>query len=139
MVATSACTVYRVTTVKRGALTHLRHGRQPGGVAVRAAFEATVVDRVGGGETVNLVGRHCKSGDQLIDGVALQDPKVGHLVALPVAGALGYTMCHQYNGARRIPVGFADGGTARPGGASRRVGRPAGARRHPMPSAYGAR
>jgi diaminopimelate decarboxylase len=76
-------------------------------------FEATVVDRVGGGAPVSLVGRHCESGDQLIDGVGLQDPVVGDLVALPVTGAYCYTMSNQYNGARRIPVVFVTGGAAR--------------------------
>jgi diaminopimelate decarboxylase len=117
MVATSACTVYRVTTVKRGQLTHVAvDGGMGDNLEVSLygqRFEATVVDRVGGGETVNLVGRHCESGDQLIDGVALQNPKVGDLVAVPVTGAYCYTMSNQYNGARRIPVVFADGGTAR--------------------------
>jgi diaminopimelate decarboxylase len=76
-------------------------------------FEATVVNRVGHGTSVSLVGRHCESGDQLIDGVALQDPVVGDLVAVPVTGAYCYTMSNQYNGARRIPVVFATGGAAR--------------------------
>jgi diaminopimelate decarboxylase len=117
MVATSACTVYRVTTVKHGELTHVAVDGGMGDnleVALYGQrFEATVVNRVGGGTTVNLVGRHCESGDQLIDGVALQDPAVGDLVAVPVTGAYCYTMSNQYNGARRIPVVFADAGTVR--------------------------
>jgi diaminopimelate decarboxylase len=117
MVATSACTVYRVTTVKRGEITHVAvDGGMGDNLEVSLygqRFEATVVDRVGGGELVNLVGRHCESGDQLIDGVPLRDPVVGDLVAVPVTGAYCYTMANQYNGARRIPVVFADGGAAR--------------------------
>ena len=73
-----------------------------------------MVGRVGGsGETVSVVGRHCESGDQLIDGVPLQNPAVGDLLALPVTGAYCYTMSNQYNGARRIPVVFASNGQAR--------------------------
>jgi diaminopimelate decarboxylase len=117
MVATSACTVYRVTTVKRGELVHVAvDGGMGDNLEVSLygqRFEATVVDRVGGGERVTLVGRHCESGDQLIDGVALRDPVVGDLIAVPVTGAYCYTMSNQYNGARRIPVVFADGGAAR--------------------------
>ena len=79
----------------------------------RQRFEATIVDRVGGGETVTVVGRHCESGDQLIDGVPLRDPAVGDLLAVPVTGAYCYTMSNQYNGARRIPVVFVSGGHAR--------------------------
>ncbi|TPG36802.1 diaminopimelate decarboxylase [Mycolicibacterium hodleri] len=117
MVATSACTVYRVTTVKRGERTHVAvDGGMGDNLEVSLygqRFEATVINRVGGGAHVDLVGRHCESGDQLIDGVALQDPTVGDLVAVPVTGAYCYTMSNQYNGARRIPVVFADGGSAR--------------------------
>lgn len=117
MVATSACTVYRVTTVKRGELTHVAvDGGMGDNLEVSLygqRFEATVVNRVGGGDRVNLVGRHCESGDQLIDGVALRDARVGDLVAVPVTGAYCYTMSNQYNGARRIPVVFANDEAAR--------------------------
>ncbi|MET0453401.1 MAG: diaminopimelate decarboxylase [Mycobacterium sp.] len=117
MVAASACTVYRVTTVKRGAVVHVAvDGGMGDNLEVSLTgqrFEATIVDRVGGGETVAVVGRHCESGDQLIDGVALRDPAVGDLLAVPVTGAYTYTMSNQYNGARRVPVVFADDGRAR--------------------------
>ena len=117
MVAETACTVYRVTTVKRGLVTHVAvDGGMGDNLEVSLygqRFEATIVDRVGGGETVTVVGRHCESGDQLIDGVPLRDPAVGDLLAVPVTGAYCYTMSNQYNGARRIPVVFVSGGHAR--------------------------
>ncbi len=117
MVAAAACTVYRVTTVKRG---HVVHVAVDGGMGdnlevslTGQRFEATIVDRVGGGETVTVVGRHCESGDQLVDRVALQDPAVGDLLAVPVTGAYTYTMSNQYNGARRVPVVFVGDGRSR--------------------------
>ena len=117
MVANSACTVYRVTTIKRGLVTHVAvDGGMGDNLEVSLTgqrFEATLVDRVGGGETVTVVGRHCESGDQLVDGVALRDPVVGDLLAIPVTGAYCYTMSNQYNGARRVPVVFVRDGTAR--------------------------
>ena len=117
MVATAACTVYRVTTVKRGKVTHVAvDGGMGDNLEVSLTgqrFEATIVDRVGGGQSVSVVGRHCESGDQLIDGVPLQDPAVGDLLAVPVTGAYCYTMSNQYNGARRVPVVFAHDGVAR--------------------------
>ena len=113
----TACTVYRVTTIKRGLLTHVAvDGGMGDNLEVslyQQRFEATIVNRLGGGETVTVVGRHCESGDQLIDGVALRDPAVGDLLAVPVTGAYCYTMSNQYNGARRIPVVFVSGGDAR--------------------------
>lgn len=117
MVATSACTVYRVTTIKRGAVVHVAvDGGMGDNLEVSLTgqrFEATIVGRVGGGETVSVVGRHCESGDQLVDGVALRDPVIGDLLAVPVTGAYCYTMSNQYNGARRVPVVFARDGHTR--------------------------
>jgi len=117
MVATSACTVYRVTTLKRGEVVHVAvDGGMGDNLEVSLTgqrFEATIVDRVGGGAMVSVVGRHCESGDQLVDGVALREPAVGDLLAVPVTGAYCYTMSNQYNGARRVPVIFAHNGNAR--------------------------
>jgi diaminopimelate decarboxylase len=117
MVAGSGLTIYRVTTIKRGKVTHVA---VDGGMAdnlevslYQQRFEPTIADRVGGGERVTVVGRHCESGDVLADGVDLQDPRVGDLLAVPVTGAYCYTLSNQYNGARRIPVIFVAGGQAR--------------------------
>ncbi|HEX6579117.1 MAG TPA: diaminopimelate decarboxylase [Jiangellaceae bacterium] len=117
MVAVNAVTVYTVTTVKRGETTFVA---VDGGMAdnlevalVAQRFEATIADRVGGGELVTVVGRHCESGDVLSDGVQLRDPRVGDLLAVPVTGAYCYTMANNYNGARRIPVVFTADGLSR--------------------------
>lgn len=128
MTARSACTLYRVTTVKRGAA--VTHVAVDGGMGDNLEvslygqrFEAALVDKADGidkfdagddgGERVTVVGRHCESGDQLIDGIELNNPVVGDLLAVPVTGAYCYTMSNQYNGARRIPVVFVSGGDAR--------------------------
>ena len=47
------------------------------------------------------------------EGVALRDPRVGDLLAVPVNGAYCFTMSNNDNGARRVPVVFADEGEAR--------------------------
>lgn len=116
MVAASACTIYRVTTIKRGEITHVAvDGGMGDNLEVSLygqRFEATLAGRPGGGETVTVAGRHCESGDILVDGVQLADPRVGDVLAVPVTGAYCYTMSNQYNGARRIPVIFVrDGGS----------------------------
>jgi diaminopimelate decarboxylase len=119
MVATAATTLYRVVTIKRGAVTFVA---VDGGMAdnlevalFNQRFEAAVADRLDGsdGELVTLVGRHCESGDVLVEGVRLADPRVGDLVAVPATGAYCHTMANNYNGARRIPVVFASDGEAR--------------------------
>ena len=117
VVATNAITVYTVTTIKPGAPTFVA---VDGGMAdnlevalVDQRFEATIADRVGGADVVTVVGRHCESGDTLCDGVPLDAPRVGDLLAVPVTGAYCFTMANNYNGARRIPVVFVERGRAR--------------------------
>jgi len=118
MVADTAVTLYRVVTIKHSMRTFVAID---GGMADNLEvslygqrFEATIANRVGGGDLYALVGRHCESGDILIDGVKLQDPKVGDIVAVPVTGAYCLSMANNYNGARRPPVVFCRDGVARP-------------------------
>jgi diaminopimelate decarboxylase len=119
MVARSATTIYRVTTVKRGLVTHVAvDGGMGDNLEVslfQQRFEAAIAGRVdgSGGEEVTVVGRHCESGDVLVEGIQLPDPTVGDLLAIPVTGAYCFTMSNNYNGARRIPVVFARDGAAR--------------------------
>jgi hypothetical protein len=117
LVAPFGVTLYRVVSVK---------GDDPRFVAVNGGmadnmevalygqrFEATVASRVGGGGHVDLVGRHCESGDRLITGVPLRDPRPGDLVAVAATGAYCYSLASNYNGAMRPPVVFCDDGETR--------------------------
>ena len=119
MVCGAACTIYRVTTVKRGAITFVAvDGGMSDNLEValyEQRFEAGIVGRFGGpgDERVTVVGRHCESGDVLVDGVNLSSPAPGDLLAVPATGAYCYTMANNYNGSRRIPVVFAGDGAAR--------------------------
>ena len=121
LVARAGCTLYEVVNVKRS-----DSPLAPTFVAVNGGmadnlevslygqrFEATIVDAVGGGEPVSLVGRHCESGDVLSEGVLLRDPEPGDIVAVPVTGAYCFTMSNNYNGALRPPVVFVRDGRAR--------------------------
>ena len=119
MVCSNAATIYRVTTVKRGAFTFVAVDGGMGDnleVALfEQRFEAGIVGRFDGPhpERVTVVGRHCESGDVLIDGIDLSAPRVGDLLAVPATGAYCFTMSNNYNGNRRIPVVFARDGHAR--------------------------
>ena len=117
VVATSAVTVYTVTTIKPGTTTFVAVDGGMGDnlevALVGQRFEATIANRVGGGQPVTVVGRHCESGDVLSESVPLQDAAVGDLLAVPATGAYCYTMSNNYNGARRIPVVFATDGQSR--------------------------
>ena len=119
MVCESATTIYRVTTVKHGLVTFVAVDGGMGDnleVALfEQRFEAGIVGRFDGPdlEPVTVVGRHCESGDILVDGVDLSAPEVGDLLAVPATGAYCFTMSNNYNGNRRIPVVFARDGQAR--------------------------
>src|SRR6478736_3024102 len=77
MVASSAATIYRVTTVKRGSITFVAvDGGMGDNLEVALfgqRFEAAIANRLDatGGETVTVVGRHCESGDVLVEDVPL--------------------------------------------------------------------
>ena len=119
MVASCAATIYRVTTVKRGTTTFVAvDGGMGDNMEVALfdqRFEAAIADRLDatGGEQVTVVGRHCESGDVLVDGVPLNAPEVDDLLAVPATGAYCFTMSNNYNGNRRIPVVFAQQGSSR--------------------------
>jgi diaminopimelate decarboxylase len=118
LVARSTTTVYRVVTIKHGEPTFVA---VDGGLAdnfeastyIGQRFEATMVDRLGGGDIVDLVGRQCESGDRLASGIELRDPKPGDLVAMPLTGAYTHTLANNYNGALRPAVVFCRDGHAR--------------------------
>ena len=74
-------------------------------LANKADHEATGLFRI--------VGKHCESGDVLVQEAHLPSVEVGDLVCLPAAGAYGISMASNYNGVTRPAVVFVDGGTAR--------------------------
>ncbi|HEY5877460.1 MAG TPA: diaminopimelate decarboxylase [Nakamurella sp.] len=119
MVAGAAVTVYRVTTVKRGSITFVAvDGGMGDNLEVALfgqRFEAAIANRLDatGGEIVTVVGRHCESGDVLVEDVPLNAPAVGDLLVVPATGAYCFTMSNNYNGNRRIPVVFAADGRSR--------------------------
>jgi diaminopimelate decarboxylase len=58
-------------------------------------------------QSVRLVGRHCESGDVLIDEAWLPESTgVGSVIATPVTGAYGYSMASNYNRVPRPAVVF---------------------------------
>jgi len=116
MVAQSGITLYRVTTIKHGTPTFVG---VDGGMADNLdvslygqRFEAAVVNRVAGHDVVDLVGRHCESGDRLIEGISLNAPVVGDVVVVAATGAYTYTMQNNYNGALKPAVVFVSDGQA---------------------------
>lgn len=117
MVARNGITAYRVVTVKRGKRTHVAvDGGMGDNLEVSLygqAFQPSVIDRSGPLEMVDVVGRHCESGDEIARDVPVVAPVVGDLVTVPVTGAYCYTMANNYNTALRPPVVFCRDGSSR--------------------------
>ena len=80
-----------------------------------ASYEALIADRPDAGPTMSaaVAGKHCESGDILIDETALPDPRPGDILVTPGTGAYGYSMASNYNGQPRPAVIFVKEGNPR--------------------------
>ena len=121
IVAQAAVTLYRVGAVKHvPQRTYMAvdggMSDNPRPVLYGSGYEAFDVDhplapRV---QNVRLVGKHCESGDVLIDEAWLPaQTTVDSIVATPVTGAYGYSMASNYNRVPRPAVVFVRDGEAR--------------------------
>ncbi|MBA3475388.1 MAG: diaminopimelate decarboxylase, partial [Actinobacteria bacterium] len=77
-----------------------------------AALLASRADDESDGE-FTIAGKHCESGDVLIDRVALPEPCRGDLIAVPATGAYTLGMASNYNGVPRPAAILVGGGDAR--------------------------
>jgi len=121
IVAQAAVTIYRVGVVKP--VTQRTYMAVDGGmsdnprpVLYGSGYEAFDVDQPLAARTqeVRLVGKHCESGDVLVDEAYLPaSTGVDSLVATPVTGAYGYSMASNYNRVPRPAVVFVHNGAAR--------------------------
>jgi diaminopimelate decarboxylase len=121
IVAQAGVTIYSVGVVKP--VTQRTYMAVDGGmsdnprpVLYGSGYEAFDVDRplAPRPQVVRLVGKHCESGDVLIDEAYLPaETKAGSLVATPVTGAYGYSMASNYNRVPRPAVIFVRDGHAR--------------------------
>jgi diaminopimelate decarboxylase len=119
LVGQAGVTLYRVGSVKRSgertwvavdggisdnARPQLYGARYTAVVATRMAATAT--------GTYSVAGKHCESGDVLIDSVALADPHRGDLLAVPATGAYTLAMASNYNAVPRPAAVLAANGDA---------------------------
>jgi diaminopimelate decarboxylase len=120
LVGRAGVTLYRVGSVKRSgdrawvavdggtsdnARPQLYDARYTAVVATR--LDAAVSGAFG------VAGKHCESGDVLIDDVALAEPRRGDLLAVPATGAYTLSMSSNYNAVPRPAAVLVSGGDAR--------------------------
>jgi diaminopimelate decarboxylase len=78
-----------------------------------ARYEALLANRAdeAPARTYRIAGKHCESGDVLIEAVELPEPSRGDLLAVPATGGYTLSMASNYNGVPRpAAVLVADGG-----------------------------
>jgi diaminopimelate decarboxylase len=76
------------------------------------ALLATRADEQAAGE-FRIAGKHCESGDVLIDRIELPEPRRGDLLAVPATGAYTLAMASNYNGVPRPAAVLVAGGKGR--------------------------
>ena len=64
-------------------------------------------------ETYSVAGKHCESGDVLIERVDLPEPRRGDILAVPVTGAYTLSMSSTYNAVPRPAAVLVKDGRAR--------------------------
>ena len=117
LIGAAGLTLYRVGVVKR--TTGVAYAAIDGGMSDNprpqlygSHYEALLANRVDEpvSGTYRIAGKHCESGDVLIDSVELPEPRRGDLLAVPATGAYTLAMASNYNGVPRpAAVLVADG------------------------------
>ncbi len=118
LVGPAGLTLYRVGVVKQ-ASDEVTYVAVDGGMSDNprpqlygARYSALLANRAGEEAThaYDVCGKHCESGDVLIEGVRLPEPRRGDLLAVPATGAYTLSMGSNYNAVPRpAAVLVADG------------------------------
>jgi diaminopimelate decarboxylase len=121
LVGQAGCTLYRVGVVKRAseATTYVAvdggMSDNPRPQLYGARYSALLANRAAEepAGTFAVCGKHCESGDVLIERVALPEPRRGDVLAVPATGAYTLGMGSNYNGVPRPAAVLVGGGDAR--------------------------
>jgi diaminopimelate decarboxylase len=120
LVGRAGVTLYRVGAVKESG--GVSYAAIDGGMSDNprpqlygARYEALLANRADelADGVFRIAGKHCESGDVLIDAAELPHPRRGDLLAVPATGAYTLAMGSTYNGVPRPAVVLVANGTAR--------------------------
>jgi diaminopimelate decarboxylase len=120
LVGRAGVTLYRVGVVKDSGGVH--YAAIDGGMSDNprpqlygARYEALLANRADelADGVFRIAGKHCESGDVLIDAAELPHPRRDDLLAVPATGAYTLTMGSNYNGVPRPAVVLVSGGESR--------------------------
>ena len=120
LVGPTAFTLYRVGAIKRAG--DRRYVAIDGGMSdnprpqlYQARYTAVLANRADEepDDVFAIAGKHCESGDVLIERAELPEPRRGDLIAVPATGAYTLGMASNYNGVPRPAAVLVGGGEAR--------------------------
>jgi diaminopimelate decarboxylase len=119
LVGQAGLTLYRIGVVKR--TTGVAYAAIDGGMSDNprpqlygSRYEALLANRAEEEPvaTFRIAGKHCESGDVLIESVELPEPRRNDLLAVPATGAYTLAMASNYNGVPRPAVVLVTDGDA---------------------------
>jgi diaminopimelate decarboxylase len=119
LVGPTAFTLYRVGAVKQAG--DRRYVAIDGGMSdnprpqlYKARYAALLANRADEEPDgpFTIAGKHCESGDVLIEDIGLPEPRRGDLIAVPATGAYTLAMASNYNGVPRPAAVLVAGGDA---------------------------
>jgi len=120
LVGRAGVTLYRVGVVKEsGGVSYVAvdggMSDNPRPQLYGARYEALLANRAEElpDGVFRIAGKHCESGDVLIDAIALPHPRRGDLLAVPATGAYTLAMASTYNGVPNPAAVLVAGGSAR--------------------------
>jgi diaminopimelate decarboxylase len=115
LIGHAGVTLYRVGTVKHATVA-IDGGMSdnPRPQLYGARYEALLANRADEqpSGTFRVAGKHCESGDVMIEAVALPEPRRGDVLAVPATGAYTLAMGSNYNGVPRPAAVLVAGGNA---------------------------
>jgi len=121
LVGNAGITAYRIGTIKD--LPGIRkYVAVDGGMSdnlrpmlYRAKYEVLIANKFNAepDTRATIVGKHCETGDNLVEEAMLASPEIGDILVTPATGAYGHSMANNYNGSPRPPVIFCKDGDAR--------------------------
>jgi diaminopimelate decarboxylase len=120
LVGRAGVTLYRVGSVKEsGAVTYAAidggMSDNPRPQLYGARYEALLANRADElpSGVYRIAGKHCESGDVLIEAAELPEPRAGDVLAVPATGAYTLALGSTYNGVPRPAVVLVEKGEAR--------------------------
>lgn len=121
IIGNAAVTAYRIGTIKeiKGIRTYVS---VDGGMSdnlrpmlYKAVYDALLANKADdpASAKVTVAGKHCESGDIIIEEAIIPTPEVGDILVTPATGAYGYVMANNYNRVPRPAVVLVKDGEAR--------------------------